>query len=75
MSLRRDLSSRDYWDIYAKPEKNVTLLAHFDINRFEGKIQSYLGKIKFVDLRLTEAIFEKEDKISLAKKILDLVYP
>jgi hypothetical protein len=25
-------------------------------------LNQYLGKIKFIDLRLTEAIFEKEDK-------------
>jgi hypothetical protein len=25
-------------------------------------LNQYLGKIKFVDLRLTEAIFEKDDK-------------
>ena len=32
------------------------------INLFDKFVRQYLGKNKFVDLRLSEAIFEKEDK-------------
>ena len=47
--------------LIAGKSSNIFSLIKSDGEPFSLTIGQYLGKIKLVDLRLTEAIFEKED--------------